>query len=85
MVLIGGSLNLIVMLANGCQMPVMKPFTPDGDNVHRLASKDDRLLWLADRFSFRQYQYSIGDILMLIGFVFVTIRTARFVIQAIHF
>ena len=67
---IGALLNWLVIVINGFQMPVVNcPFYIAPGLAWRDAQVGDHLLWLADRFPYQNFIYSIGDAVLLLGVV----------------
>ena len=65
---IGVFLNWLVINVNGQQMPVLDyQWVIPAGTPWRYARFGDRLLWLADRFPYHNFVFSIGDVGILLG------------------
>lgn len=76
LVLIGGAMNCLALAANGLRMPVFgAPRSEELVGLHKRGSQSTRLKFLTDRFlGDVPCIYSIGDIVMVIGFVLLTAK-----------
>jgi len=82
--LIGVFLNWLVITVNGGQMPVVDYRWQIPRGVPwRYARFGDHLLWLADRFPYRNFVFSVGDVLILLGALVFLASWAQYRYQAL--
>jgi len=82
--LVGVTLNWLVISVNGGQMPVVGyRWQIPGGVAWRGAQVGDRLLWLADRFPYHNSVFSVGDVIIFLGFFTFLGAWAQFRYQAL--
>lgn len=69
--LVGGYLNILVMLVNGGKMPVK--YLTNMDNLHKAMNNGTKLRFLADIFTIDNAIFSIGDVFIVIGSIIIII------------
>jgi hypothetical protein len=85
-VVFGALPNLAVISVNHWRMPVYEPGCPYGlviDNMHECAGLESHLMPLADLILYRNWIYSVGDLLIFTGQALALITTFIMVVSCI--
>lgn len=81
---VGGTLNFVVMHANNSFMPVRGCLDMPGacsDDSHVALTGAMHLLWLADNYGPRYFKFSVGDMLVFTGLLWLLAAWIRRIME----